>query len=334
MKKRWPLDLIDPILSGNPRAISKAITLVESGNPDDQKWSTELLQHLPKSEKTFRIGLSGPPGAGKSTLIEVLGLQLIDRGYRVAVLAIDPTSPTSGGALLGDKTRMTKLSRSSAAFIRPSSSTKHFLGGLSPHTPDIISVLEAAGFNIILIETIGIGQNEIDVFDVVDMVLLLLSPGAGDELQGLKKGILDLVHMVIVNKWDNDLIAACEKTAQHYRSALMTTSPNPDGWIPPVLKCSAQTNEGINDIWDQIETFYHKLGHTIYTLRQRQQEIYLEKLVQHQLLHFIQNHPSYQEKIQQLVSLMEHNNLTARQACSLFMNNLTIKIDDSLKSNV
>ncbi len=325
--------LLKAISLRDRRAISKAITLIESSHPKDRNLTTTLLEGLPKPEnQTYRIALSGPPGAGKSTLIEALGLYLIQQGHRVAVLAIDPTSPSSGGALLGDKTRMEHLSRSPEAFIRPSSSTKNFLGGIAPYTPDIISLLEAAHFNVILLETIGIGQNEVDAFDVVDMFILVLSPAAGDELQGLKKGILELVHMIAVNKWDGDLKEIAELTHQNYQAALLNRSSADNGWIPPVIKCSAQESLGMEGLWTHITAYYRQKD--IEALRLTQQKIYFKRLVHHQLMEIINDHPEFHQKLQEVSQLMSQKGLLPRVACQQFMEQTGEKLYSFLKNNV
>lgn len=326
--------LLKSILSGDRRALSKAITMMESSHPDDQEKANQLAALLPPPlTQTYRIGLSGPPGAGKSTLIESLGLYLIQQGHRVAVLAVDPTSPASGGSLLGDKTRMEYLSRSADAFIRPSSSTKNFLGGITPHTPEVIKLLEAAHFDVILLETIGIGQNEVDAFDVVDMLLLVLSPAAGDELQGLKKGILELVHMIAVNKWDGDLREMSDITHQHYHSAV-TNMGSQNGWTPPVIKCSALEKVGIDELWRHVMSYYKTQGDNIHAVRLEQAKIHFDKLVQHHLVQMIKKQPTFSHLWDQYRHSLEQTHIPPRVVCHQFIHEIEEKLNSFLKNNV
>ena len=198
-----------------------------------------------------RIGISGAPGAGKSTFIEALGLHLIEHGHRVAVLAVDPSSTRSGGSILGDKTRMEELTRSPHAFVRPSP-TGGTLGGVARRTREVLLLCEAAGFDVVLVETVGVGQSEVAVAAMVDVFLVLVSPGAGDELQGIKRGIMELADLVVVNKADGDLAAAASTTAADYANALHLVRPRTAAWSPRVLTCSALLGEGIAGVWDTI----------------------------------------------------------------------------------
>jgi LAO/AO transport system kinase len=319
---------MNSFLKGDRRAIGKAITLIESTNPKDQSLAIQLLQQLPKTKThSYRLGISGPPGAGKSSLIEALGLYLITQGHRVAVLAIDPSSPETGGALLGDKTRMEALSRSESAFIRPSSSTKNFLGGISPHTPEIIQILEAADFDVILLETIGIGQNEVDARNVVDMLLLILPPTAGDELQGLKKGILEVIDMVIVNKGDGLLKQAAEQTAQHYQAALMSHH-SANASSPTILTCSALENVGMDTIWNTIQKHYDSHQKHIFDLRHHQQQIYFDQLVQQKILQLIQQHSFFRQTKEKFGRLISKHQVSPRQASLEVIQELEKKIQN------
>ena len=244
--------LADDIRRGERRALARAITLVESTRPDHQAATLGLLDALlPDTGKSIRLGVSGIPGAGKSTFIEALGLHAIAQGLKVAVLAIDPSSQLGGGSLLGDKTRMELLSRSPQAYIRPSP-TSGALGGITRRTREAILVCEAAGFDLVIVETVGVGQSETAVADLVDMFLLLLVPAAGDELQGLKKGIIELADLVIVNKCDGDLRSAAGVTAAQYTAALHLLRPATPHWTPHVVTCSALEQNGIDAIWDQV----------------------------------------------------------------------------------
>ncbi|NIA71823.1 methylmalonyl Co-A mutase-associated GTPase MeaB [Pelagibius litoralis] len=245
--------LADQIRAGDRRALARAITLIESTKPGHAEESEALLEALlPDSGNSVRIGITGVPGVGKSTFIECFGLQLVEAGHKVAVLAVDPSSKVSGGSILGDKTRMEELSRHPGAFIRPSP-TGGTLGGVARRTREAMLVCEAAGFDVILVETVGVGQSETAVSEMVDIFLLMLLPGGGDELQGIKKGIVELADAVIVNKADGDLAAAAERAAAEYHAALgLLRAANPD-WRPPVLRCSALTGAGVAEVWETVQ---------------------------------------------------------------------------------
>jgi LAO/AO transport system kinase len=248
--------LATSVTAGDVRALGKAITLIESSRMDHRETANGLIEKLlPATGKAVRVGLTGIPGVGKSTFIESLGLHLIDQGHRVAVLAVDPSSNRSGGSILGDKTRMEKLSRHEDAFIRPSPSGGT-LGGVTRRTREAILCVEAAGFDVVIVETVGVGQSEISVADLVDVFVLLLAPAGGDELQGLKKGIVEIADLVAVNKNDGNLIHDAERTRHDYAQALSLLQPLSPVWVPKVLKCSAQTPAGINEVWDSIERCY------------------------------------------------------------------------------
>ncbi|KKJ75727.1 protein kinase [Kiloniella litopenaei] len=251
--------LVEGIADGQRRALAQAITLIESTRSDHREDADRLLEQiLPMSGKSIRIGISGVPGVGKSTFIESFGMHLIGKGFRVAVLAIDPSSQRTGGSILGDKTRMEILSRQEAAFIRPSPAGTT-LGGVARRTREAMLLCEASGFDVILIETVGVGQSETAVAEMVDMFLLLLLPSGGDELQGIKKGIMELADMVVVNKADGDLAPAANRAAAEYHAALGLMRPSSPNWKPRVKKCSALNNEGIDEIWSAIEEFRTKL---------------------------------------------------------------------------
>jgi LAO/AO transport system kinase len=251
--------LADEVRRGRRRALAQAITLVESTRRDHRRQAEQLLSELlPDSGKSIRLGFTGVPGAGKSTLIEAFGRLVIEQGHRVAVLAVDPSSPRSGGSLLGDKTRMELLARDERAFIRPTPSAGS-LGGVARRTREAVLLCEAAGFDVILVETVGVGQSEMAVADLVDMFLLLLAPGGGDELQGLKKGIVEIADAIIVNKADGELQAAASRAAIDYRNALQLLRPHQDGWTVPVLQCSALTGQGVAEIWETAQKFCARL---------------------------------------------------------------------------
>ncbi|MEM7169669.1 MAG: methylmalonyl Co-A mutase-associated GTPase MeaB [Pseudomonadota bacterium] len=250
---------IDNIFSGDRRALARAITLVESTRRDHRQAADALLEAaLPESGKATRLGITGVPGAGKSTFIEAFGLALIDQGHRVAVLAVDPSSQRSGGSILGDKTRMERLSRNSRAFIRPSP-TAGSIGGVARRTREALLLCEAAGFDVILVETVGVGQSETAVAELVDMFLLLLVPGGGDELQGLKKGIVELADLLLINKSDGALKDAARRAAAEYRGALQLLRPASPNWTPRVQLCSALEEQGIDEVWKTVTDFRDKM---------------------------------------------------------------------------
>jgi LAO/AO transport system kinase len=254
------MSLADQVLEGDRRALARAITLVESSRADHREEADQLLAAvLPQTGRSVRIGISGSPGAGKSTFIEALGLHVVDRGHRVAVLAVDPSSTRSGGSILGDKTRMEELTRSPSAFIRPSP-TGGTLGGVARRTRQAMLLCEAAGFDVVVVETVGVGQSEVAVDAMVDLFLLLLAPAGGDELQGIKRGIVELADLVVVNKADGELAAAARAAASDYASALHLLRPKQPGWEPRVVIASAIEGTGVPETWHAIEEFRRVLG--------------------------------------------------------------------------
>ncbi|WP_419553654.1 methylmalonyl Co-A mutase-associated GTPase MeaB [Candidatus Poriferisodalis sp.] len=233
-------------------AIGQAITLVESQLPGDAQPAQDLLQELlPHSGGAHRVGITGVPGVGKSTLIERLGTSLTRQGHRVAVLAVDPTSALHGGSILGDKTRMTALANDPAAFVRPSP-TAGQLGGVTRVTRETVLVLEAAGFDVVLVETVGVGQSETAVADMVDFFVVLMLAGAGDDLQGIKKGILEIADLIAVNKADGDNVERASAAARDYELALHMTQPASPTWTPPVITCSGLAGDGLDTLWEHV----------------------------------------------------------------------------------
>jgi LAO/AO transport system kinase len=248
-------ELAAALRAGDRRALARAVTLVESTRTDHRAEAERLVEALlPEMGKATRLGISGPPGAGKSTFIERFGLDGLARGRQIAVLAVDPASKRGGGAILGDKTRMTELSRAPGAFIRPSPGGDH-MGGVARRTRETILLCEAAGFDTIIVETIGAGQSETTVAEMVDMFVLILPPAAGDELQGLKRGIIELADLVLVNKADGELLDHANRSAADYANALRLIRPRIAGWEVPVRAVSALTGAGVDAVWDDVERF-------------------------------------------------------------------------------
>ncbi|MBD2702252.1 methylmalonyl Co-A mutase-associated GTPase MeaB [Spirosoma sp. BT702] len=256
MPTRFPPDYyINGILDGDRLRLSRAITLIESRRVDDQELAQNVLEALlPKTGNSIRIGITGVPGVGKSTFIEAFGTYLTTLGNKLAVLTIDPTSQRSGGSLLGDKTRMETLSMNSSAYIRPSPAGDS-LGGVAHRTRETMLLCEAAGFDVILVETVGVGQSETVVHGMVDFFLLLMLAGAGDELQGMKRGIMELADALAITKADGENVSAATRARVEYQNALHLFPPTDSGWIPPVLTCSALTNVGIIDVWQTVQTY-------------------------------------------------------------------------------
>ncbi len=248
-------ELAAGVRAGNIRALAKAITLVESRNLDHSLAATTLLDDLlPDTGNAVRIGISGVPGAGKSTFIEAFGLHLTALGHKIAVLAVDPSSQRSGGSILGDKTRMEELSRDDRAFIRPSPAGDT-LGGVARKTRETMLVCEAAGYDVIIVETVGVGQSEITVASMVDFFLLLQLPNAGDELQGIKRGVMEIADAIVVNKAEGDTRPRAELARQQCVNALHMLAPKSPHWQVPVLLCSALQREGVGEVWETIEQF-------------------------------------------------------------------------------
>ncbi len=249
-------ELAELLATGNRRALAQAITLVESTSSKHRAEATDLLDEiLPSTGGSIRLGISGTPGVGKSTFINAFGMLLIEQGHKVAVLAIDPTSVRTGGSILGDKTRMADLSQSSDAYIRPSPASGS-LGGVALRTRDAVLVCEAAGYDIVIVETVGVGQNETAVADITDLFLLLIAPGGGDDLQGIKRGVMELADIIAVNKADGDLLSAANHTAADYRSALHLMRPKRPGQTVEVLLCSALRNTGLSELSTAVDELH------------------------------------------------------------------------------
>lgn len=307
--------LIDGVLAGQRRALAKAITLIESTRLDHQQRAQQVLTTLlPHTGNAIRIGISGVPGAGKSTFIEALGVWLIEQGKRLAVLAIDPSSSVNGGSILGDKTRMELLSQKEEAFIRPSPSAGS-LGGVAEKTREAMLLCEAAGYDVIIIETVGVGQSETTVAGMVDMFCLLQLPNAGDDLQAIKKGIVELADMVVINKADIDPQATAVVRAQWKNALHMLRHASPH-WEPPVVALSALHKQGIADFWAQVEQYQAALKPTgeFQAKRQHQSLAWMWQLIESGLHQHFRLNPRVQENLPALTRSVEEGRTTPAAA--------------------
>lgn len=295
-------ELIAGILKQDKVALSRAITLIESSNPDHLNKANEVINGcLPFANKSVRIGITGVPGVGKSTFIEAFGKYLTSLGKKVAVLAVDPSSTISHGSILGDKTRMEELVKDENAFIRPSASGET-LGGVARKTRETIILCEACGFDTIIIETVGVGQSETAVHSMVDFFLLLKISGAGDELQGIKRGIMEMADAIVINKADGDNIAKAKLAKTEFNRALHLFPAKTSGWIPKVTTCSAYENTGINEVWNIIYDYFElvKSNHFFEEKRQDQNQFWMMETINEQLKNNFYNHP-------EIISLLESN---------------------------
>ena len=297
-----PAELADLVRSGDTMWLARAITLVESRRPDHREAAADLLTMLmPETGGADRVGLTGVPGVGKSTFIDQFGSNLTAAGHKVAVLAVDPSSSRTGGAILGDKTRMERLSVDPNAFIRPSPAGGS-LGGVARATRESILLCEAAGFDVVLVETVGVGQSETTVSEMVDIFVVLMLAGAGDELQGIKRGVLEIADLIAVNKADGDNVKRARMAALDYRRAIHLMNPASPTWTPPVLTCSALTNDGLPEIWEQIVTHRDKLAATgeRQERRQRQQIGWMWSLIGDRLIDEFRDSPKVRARLEQV----------------------------------
>ena len=297
-----PKILIKGVREQDRRLLSKTITLIESSRRDHQQQARQIVDELlPYTGNAVRLGITGVPGVGKSTFIESLGILLVEAGHRVAVLAVDPSSSRSGGSVMADKTRMEKLSVEEKAFIRPSPSGGT-LGGVARKTRETMLVCEAAGFDVIIVETVGVGQSETTVASMVDFFLVLMLAGAGDELQGIKRGVLELADALAINKADGDNITNAKNAAQIYESALQMLQPPSPNWRPPVLTCSALEMTGIAEIWQTVMKFHQKFRQSgeLAEKRQKQALDWLWSLVEDGLKERFYTHPDIKKRLDQI----------------------------------
>ena len=305
----------DALRAGNRRALARAITLIESSREEDRTAAQELLAELlPDTGKSIRLGISGVPGVGKSTFIEAFGVYLAKRGRRVAVLAVDPSSPIHGGSILGDKTRMSELSRLNNAYIRPSP-TSGAIGGIAEKTRETILLCEAAGFDVILIETVGVGQSEYDVAAMVDCFMLLVVPNAGDELQGIKRGITELTDILVVNKADGNAVAQAEQTKRYYENAFHILHSS-GGWQPRVLTCSALEKTQLADVWDSLQTYLAETADTLDARRAGQNVDWMRHLIQDMLLDKLTRSEAAQNRLPDLEDGVRRGDFTPYAAAA------------------
>ncbi len=310
--------LADQLCAGNRRALARAITLVESNRLDHRQQANQLLRRIMQhTGGSTRVGITGVPGVGKSTFIEALGNHVIGLGHRIAVLAVDPSSAVSGGSILGDKTRMEILSRRTEAFIRPSPAGTT-MGGVTRRTREAMLLCEAAGFDVIIVETVGVGQSETAVADMTDMFLLLLPPGGGDELQGIKRGIVELADMILVNKADGDLAAAATRAAAEYQNALQFLHPRVPGWKVPVRTCSSMHGEGIAEVWRTVTQFRDTVAASgeFAVRRQSQARSWMWSETAESLVSDLRSHGAVQVRLQELENSVASGVLPASVAAA------------------
>lgn len=314
----------EKIKSSDITVLSQAITLLESSNPTNHELAEKIIDLcLPHSGNSIRIGITGIPGVGKSTFIEALGTYLIQKhNKKVAVLAIDPSSKRSGGSILGDKTRMNQLSTEKNAFIRPSPSSGS-LGGVSKATRESIILCEAAGFDVILIETVGVGQSETDVISMVDFFLLLMLAGAGDELQGIKRGIMEMADTIVINKADSEEVQKVKIAQQNYKNALHLFPPNENEWIPKVTSCSALNQKGIDEIWEIIMSFtnHTKIKGYFEENRKQQARYWFKETITNSLLDIFYHDKNIKEQIIGLEKDVMNGKISPFKAAQLLVGN-------------
>lgn len=316
-----PEALIANILSSDKSALSRAITYIESASEKHKQTAQKIIENcLPHANKSLRIGITGVPGVGKSTFIESFGKLLVQRGKRVAVLAVDPSSSISGGSILGDKTRMEELVKEENAFIRPSASGNS-LGGVARKTRETIILCEAAGFDIILIETVGVGQSETAVHSMTDFFLLLKLAGAGDELQGIKRGIMEMADAIVINKADGDNLKPAQKAKAEFQRALHLYPAKESGWTPNTFVCSALKNEGLEEIWEMITTYFDltQKNHYFENKRKEQNKFWLLQTIEERLKSDFYNHAAIKIALKKQLLAIENNETTPFEAANYLL---------------
>lgn len=311
-------DFVKGIESGNRALLGRAITLVESSSPDHHRLAQDVLNRvMPRTGGAVRLGITGVPGVGKSTFIETLGTYLTAQGKRVAVLAVDPSSGRSRGSILGDKTRMAQLATDDNAFIRPSPSGGT-LGGVASKTRESMLLCEAAGYDVVLIETVGVGQSETIVADMTDCFLALMLAGAGDELQGIKRGLLELVDIIAINKADGENADNAQRAAREYENALRYMTPMLDAWRPPVLTCSALAKTGIDTLWQTVEQHQDVLKeHGVLDKRRQEQQLrWMWSMIDEQILSRFRNDPFVREQLPKLEAAVREGTIAPTAAAA------------------
>ena len=311
-------DTIDGVLAGDRAVLARAITLVESSRADDAAVAQDLLERLlPHTGGAIRVGITGTPGVGKSTLLDALGMQLVDQGLRLAVLAVDPSSTVSGGSILGDKTRMAHLAVAPEAFIRPSPSAAS-LGGVTRRTRETMLLCEAAGFDVVLVETVGVGQSETSVADMVDHFVVLTLPNSGDELQGIKKGVLELADVLAVNKADGDAVAQARRALQELRAALRYLRPKHPGWTAQTLSVSGLTGDGLTALWQAVLDHRAALAASgrIESVRREQLRRWMWAMIEERLVSRFRADPAVQARLEALEAQVIAGSTTAPRAAA------------------
>ena len=319
-------DFVEGIFRGDIAILSQAVTLIESAKEEHQQQAQQIIEKcLPYTGKSIRIGITGVPGAGKSTSIDSFGMYMVQKGHKLAVLAIDPSSERSKGSILGDKTRMEALSREKNAFIRPSP-TAGSLGGVARKTRETIILCEAAGFDAIFVETVGVGQSETAVHSMVDFFLLIQLAGTGDELQGIKRGIMEMADGIVINKADGDNIERAKLAASHFRNALHLFPPTDSGWVPKVLTYSGYYNLGVKEIWDMIEEYmtFTKANGYFEQKRNEQARYWMHETIQDMLRNSFFHHPKIEYLLPQMEQKVLCNEISsfvaAKQLMDVFLN--------------
>jgi len=314
-------EIADGIFKGNVSVLSRAITLIESSLPSHRELAQKVIEKcLPASGNSMRIGITGVPGVGKSTFIEAVGNMVTATGSKLAVLAIDPSSERSKGSILGDKTRMEKLAINDRAFIRPSPSSGS-LGGVARKTRETVILCEAAGFNTIFIETVGVGQSEIAVHSMVDFFLLLLLPGSGDELQGIKRGIMEMADSIAITKSDGSNILQSKQALAEFTAALHLFPPSNSGWIPKVFNCSAKENQGLVEVWNLIQDYIEMARKSGYLVKRRQEQAkyWMHETILNSITAGFYGKKEIRDKVSELEEMLFRNKVTPFQAAQTLL---------------